>query len=369
MSNTTASASAISLNVDDFSRGDIGYASTPDGSTGASWPIKDATCFDSGAGKKDLDVDGSTVTCDSKTNLAEAKSVAAKSTVDDQATQGGTVTTKASLDPVKGVVATVTSTARGISLLGGALSIGEVKATAKAWAKGRPGTAKSEFDRTVSNVVLNGVKLCDAQCDLKELSKQVNTSLAGRARIDFPEPDAVTSVRGSKGGFQAIIQRDPFEQLEQQQLNEQRSDRLEVPGLVVTAFEDVSRPARTIYEFAGTEAEARYAISLVGGDGGGLGTDGPVFGLTDVGLPGLPGGGGDIGPFSPGTNGPAGPGTQGDALGGSGPVGRAGRLLLNGIRRILQLFPIWAILLAPVYLSARRWLLFQRSSLISGVGK
>jgi len=365
VTNGEASAAAVSLDRDlQNTQGDLEKTKPDDESEPvADWPVDGAACFDFGGQPKDaVTVDDSVVSCDADNQRADASSesqplsVAALLSVD-----AGEVVSGSRLDPARGIVATVRSTARGVSVLGGALRIGNVETRAEASAKGRPGTAASDFVRSVRDVRLNGAALCSDTCDTVKLAEQINGAFAGRVHVAFPNPDP--SSRASKGGYQALVRRSPTEHTQEIVLNEQPADRIEVPGMVITIFQDASRPSRTILELAAVETEARYGISTSGVDpdigGGGGGITGPLFGLNPLDTPyfGPPGSsGGGSGGNSPAVSLPRGGGVLNDP----------GRLIWNGLKNALRLMPIWAALLTPIYLSARRWLLLQRASLNSG---
>lgn len=403
--------------------------------TGQGWPIAPAACSDFGGKPKQTASQGATAACDASKPIVAAGADSGQTSVtagsDGFGASSASVTAKAYVDPKLGTVTTVTSTAKGVSALGGLLRVGEVSVTATATAHGRPGTGKTTFDRTVQNVVLAGTTLCTSPCNTDLVAAQVNAQLPGRLRVDFPDPEPVAA-RGSPGGFQALIQRAPAEQVQAVQVEDQAQDRQEVPGMVVTQYGDNTTPSQTIAYLAGTEVEARYGIYLLsrvgsgtaaGGKGGavaGAGTGGGRAGSAagDGGAAGRAGGGRRSGtpsaaptglrPGTPGTPGIPGtapiPATAGDASAGSpvatdGPTGSlpgsppgaepvvptavasgdalpvAGPLsllhhgwqfALAGLGHALQLVPLWLLLLAPVYLSARRRLLQSRATLALG---
>jgi hypothetical protein len=376
LGDSEASMSIISTDSDrSNTQGDLSKTGPPDpanptGSPQAplvNWPVAPAFCFDFGGGAtNNLEKDGSRVTCDAGSHRADASSESRSMTVnEDIGMQSGHLTTTLRLDKEDGVVSTVTATAKGITVLGEVLKIGDVQTTATSKAHGRKGSAKSEFKREVSKVFLNGNLLCEKDCDTQTVADTVNRNLAGRVRIEFPSPEERSEA--SPGGYQALIRRVPGEALEETILNEQPPDRLEVPGMVITVFQDVLVPGRTVTELAAVETEARYGISLLGGDFEDtlplldLPGEGPLFGLpagADLDA------GGSLSDISGGTGGGSSDQPQGIVSG--TPVSTAGRLIWNGLRSGLKLWPIWAVLLAPIYLSARRWLLLQRSTLSTG---
>ena len=360
MSNGEAAASAITADRDrDNTEAD--FSKLPEGDP---WPHQPAHCVDFGTEASDHKVGTTEVSCAAQTARVEAESLF------EDSSAGGVTVDRSEFDAVgrrdakKGAVSTVTATAKGINVLGGALELGEVTATAEAVAKGRPGTAKTNYTRTVRNVKLGGQLLCDKECNLQDLARQVNAQLVGKARIDFPTPDPVASA-GSDGGYQALIRRSPFEQFQEQAMNGQPPDRIEVPAMVITVYQEDTKAGRTIVELAATQVEARYGIAVLGddfddfggGDSGGdgfgdLGTaltsDSPIFGLD---------------PTSPASLGRV---PTSSARPFAGDLTSVDGLIWNGLKRTAQLLPIWAVLLLPIYLSARRWLLLQRDALVTG---
>jgi hypothetical protein len=334
----------------------------------APWPYSTALCSDFGGSPADSASDTARATCHAQEHLVTATATSPRADVSNVAADGS-FSAVSRLDPVLGAYASVEATGRGVSLLGGALQIGEVTAKAESWAHGRPKKASSRFARTVRNVTANGQLLCSDNCDLQKLKDQLNQQFNGVVRVDFPNPDD-QFVGGSKGGYQALVQASPFAHLEDVLLNEQPQDRLEVPGMTITIIQDARKPGRTVVNLAGVETEAHYGISLVDqfgpdssdtvasaalADAGTPGAGaGPIFGLTPTPIDGF------VPTPATGTTAPNVAGSAGT------PLRQAGRYLLNGLRRALALLPIWAMLLIPIYLSARRWLLLQRATLTRG---
>jgi hypothetical protein len=279
----------------------------------------------------------------------------------------GAVSTTASLleDPVAGAGVEVTSEARDISMLGGALRIARVATTATAHAHGRKGTAGTTFTRSVEGVVLNGTSLCDGTCNLDLVSTEVEAAFPGRLRITFPAPDAGFAT-GSPGGFQALVRLGDAEHLDDVQLNSQPADRLEVPGMKVVSMFDTMRPSRTVLTLAGVEAEARYGIYPLDQFTADQ-ADGLVPSDT---VPTLPVAGGDLPTIAPV-----------DAVVPGVPPSRAAAAPapLSGLPALfgwhgwqwalthpgdlLRLAAVWLVFLIPVYLSARRWSLLRRHHL------
>lgn len=334
----------------------------------AGWPVKDAYCLDFGGQTTTVTESGSTVLCDQGQKYATAGSTFHGFSANNFSLGSSSVASSARVTSAKGSVSSITATAEDISVLAGAVKIDQVIGSASATAHGRKGTAATTWDRKISGVTVNGVKICDANCDPNAVADSVNSSFGGKVLVTFPTP----AQSASPGGYQALVRRSVREQLEEMLLNEQRSDRLEVPTMVITIVEDSVKPARTRLELAAVAAESLYGISVLGADGGidgddSLGTLDDALsssGLDDFGgtpLFGLP----------PSAGGTGGGGTRNPRIGGGsgGLADGAGKLIWNGLKRTAALFPIWAVLLAPVYLSARRWLLLQRGRLLAGGAK
>jgi hypothetical protein len=269
---------------------------------------------------------------------------------------GSTLAATSSRDSKRGVVTSVTSIARGVSILSGLLRIGEVSTTAEAHAHGRPHTAGTSFSRTLRDISLGGKPLCSTNCDPATVAEQVNTALAGHVLISFPTPDHPLA-EGSPGGYQALVQRDAYSAVNERTLNDQPVNRLEVPGVEATIFEDGTQPARTVVYLAGVEAEAHYGIYRLGQPGTGSDVPANAPAGKGPGAPGAPGGPTTV--TSP-TGDVAGAPTLAPPTNLTGLLHHGWQLLVAGVGDVMRLLGVWLVLLAPVYLSARRWLLTRR---------
>ena len=368
LANSEAQASLMTAVVDQ------GNTGTQLSGQGVTWPYKSATCADLGNNQGSQGGDGSGVKCDAN-GAAVSGSVAAGSSsvilpADKSSGQSvpevfgvGSSSLKMSstAEQGKGMTTEVHASASGISILGGMLKIGEVTADATAHANGQTGGAKATLTRELHNVVVQGTQLCGAQCNLDTVIKTINSELVGHVRVSTPDPDQ--TLLGSPGGYQALIRRNPYSQAEESSLNDQPGVRGEVPGLQITVYEDNSESSRTVIYLAGTEVEAHYG----------------VYEITDSGCACPPpppghGGGGTTGPTSlPSTP----PLTLSYPNGGKPPVVAGGtnvgaflkhgwEFLLTGLGDALHQFGVWAILLLPIYLSARRWALANRHDTTGG---
>ncbi|MFL6239672.1 MAG: hypothetical protein ACJ735_09325 [Actinomycetes bacterium] len=343
------------------------------------WPFPQVTCVDFGGARTSVQKAGVSVSCDQARRSVQAsalgggsaatiagtalgQSSSARTAVFDAGTSS--VSAHLAMDPTRGAQTTVSSVARGITLLSGQVRVGELVTTVTARAHGRPGTARSVFTRVLRDVRLGGKLLCASNCSADSVAASINAEFPGRLRVDFPLPDT-TLAKGSPGGYQAVVQRKRDQQLQEQQLNEQSTDRVEVPGMVATVYEDNVVPSRTVAYFAGVEAEAYYGIYRLdagSGDspgGAGKGTSGP----TSAAAPGAPGGVSALTPLGNSTpsplvtNGPFGP---------LAAVRHGLHVLVNALGRFFRLFGVWLLLLVPVYLSARRWALLSRGLFYGG---
>lgn len=345
------------------------------------WPYRDAQCLDlRGEAASDTqgsgfpgDKSGATAACDLGKRTASAQSTLAPITVNDNMFVGSTsLRSNAVIDPVEGAVTTVTATAKNINVMG-VLRIGEVTATAVTKAKGRSKTTSASYTRVVrdASMEVGGQTrtFCEeAGCSLDEFAKAVNANFGGRLIVRFPKPMQLAT----PGGFTAQVQRDPLDVVEEVLINEQSPDRLDVPAMVILVSQDGYRPARTVLELAAVASDSRYGIRMLDGgfDGGSLDLDiaadngllgdggsGPLFGV----------GNGGVQPGSGRVTGPGGGGSGDDSL---YDILRRGavKFVWDGFGRLRGMLPIWGILVAPAYVAARRWLLLQRSQLISRGG-
>lgn len=363
-----ASASAIGADADASTKSD-------------SWPYTLARCSDFGGGETSDEQVGATTACKAgERALARASS--------DKATTGGVAVERTSLraeatrDVVRGALATVVSDAEGVTAVSGSavLRVRKVHVELQAWAKGRPGTAGFSFRRVVEDAQVNGTPYCSGVCTPADLDRLSRALGERRFEVEFPDPPGEHCARpeatllvcaGSPGGYEALARRGPLEQLEQTVLNNQLPARVEVPGMVMTIVTDGPRSSRTIAELAGTAAEAHYGISALPGPppagGGGGRALGSLDGLrrsSDIGLTA-----GEVGLAEPPPD-----------LGGVTVRDRQAPLItspasvvrttlhvaINGLRGLASVAPVWAVLLVPVHLSARRLLLLRRTVLLPG---
>lgn len=351
-----------------------------------AWPYKEVHCIDT-SGRPTEDENGTAfhgaemqgdvrssantarVTCDfAKANVLA--SVEAGPLSSQGVTVNRSISRAKAIRDAAGMHVTVESVAEGVSVVGQdgkeVLHIGSVSRTADAVAHGRPGTAKTEHPAPViRNVVVNGTTVCPSDCDPRKVQDSINTLLPGILRVSFPEPDD-DDAKGSPGGYQSAVRRKPSEHIEDRVLNEQPDDRIEVPAMVLGLYADNARPWRTIVELAAVEVEARYGIYLLDNS-------------DDISAGSLEDAGGDSTTFAdtllvhddivPPVSIDAPLDTASHQSGRLGSfVRQLVRILKNPLRLLLNGDPgamalVWTMLLLPVYLSARRWLLLRRAAL------
>ena len=351
--------------------------------TDQRWPYPTVDCADFGsADDKRQGADyGAAVTCDRGGTTVTAVAV-------DESFQRGEVLRYGQArarstvvrDPVRGVVSVAEAEIVGLELMGritlpdadqpvlaAVAGIGRVVTRAETWATGRSHSsngvgAGSRFERTLEDVwmVQDGQRrsICgslnatsedvegEQRCDAHTVAEAFNRTLGLRVRVEAPDPEPMRA-RGTPGGFEALIVRDPFERANDAAVNGEADERrLEVPGLVITAFNDGRVPSRVVVSLAGVSAESHYGIFLVS-------QAAPFFRPP----PAAPG---SVPPVSTGTGGGA-PPAVGGSEGDEGGIPQVLRKTFEGIRltlaspvRALRVAGLWGFLAGPLVLWLRR---------------
>jgi hypothetical protein len=270
-----------------------------------------------------------------------------------------------------GVISEVTSEARDVVLLGGALRIGRVKVTARAWAGGHHGSAGSSLTRTVDNVTIDGTDVCAGNCDLSSIAEQTAVAFDGRLRINFPSPDPVLAA-GSPGGFVAAIRRAPSDHYDDMTRDGWDANRWELPGMQITEINDTQAPSRTEIRLAGVEVEARYGVYpldqyLVDTTGTAAlpAFPSPITGVTATTAQPLLSPDATASQAAQQASGSTGSATGPQSLlAGLLPQWHGWRWLLQHPALVLRFAATWLLLLLPVHLAARRWMLIRRQSIL-----
>lgn len=196
-----------------------------------------------------------------------------------------TTSTKVKLDKTKGLVSTATARLEKVQI--GDISIGYISNSATSFAKGRKGTAGTEFAAPSLGYVSGpGIPSCTDRCNVDQVIRAINTVLAGRAELRRVAPEQAFA-EGSPGGYQAGIIKSEKQQASDNSLSGDKS--VEVPAFELIAYNDNTRVgrARQVYQFAGVRADSHYGIQFAG-----PGSDGRIPGVGDV----IDGATGDIAP-------------------------------------------------------------------------
>ncbi|HWL34938.1 MAG TPA: hypothetical protein VNQ77_01970 [Frankiaceae bacterium] len=256
------------------------------------------------------------------------------------------------------LVSTVRAEAEGIDLAG-AVQIGRVVAKATVRAHGRPGTATTSYERSVTGLVVNGVKVCDTDCPLPLVKQAVDQAFGGRVVVDFPKPDAYAAPDGSA----ARVTDNRYRHVERVTFDDVPDDMTVAPAMEVTVYLDGTASSRMIVGLASVSAQERYRIYEVGSE-----PPPPPRGTAPpTPLPTLPGdptgpvtgdGGTTVTRTDDGGERPlvAAPQTPGDLV----------QRLRDGLKVVMRspgqlagVAALWALLALPTYLAARRRLLLD----------
>lgn len=264
--------------------------------------------------------------------------------------------TQVKLDPAKGLVSEATARVENVRI--GDYTIGFIANTARSYARGRTGTARTEWTKPrIGFVEGPGIPACTDQCDIDAVISSLNTALTGRAEFRRIVPETRLAA-GSPGGYEAGILKSEKQKASDNSLSGDKS--VEIPAVELVIYNDnsVIGRARQVFQFAGTRVDSHYGIQSVRG--------GSCESCTDAGP--VPAGPAVLGQGDTATLGAAPP-----AAAAANPVVRffrevaeglkyALRLLANNPREAAVLATVWAFLAAP-FVAARR-----RRALLDVVG-
>ena len=270
-----ASATAQAVIEDSSTEADL-----EDGA-GVEWPWTPASCLDGSGEAIDASGEGPSGEASVHCDLAKS-SVTARSVSDGISGEGfrigrSTFEAEARRDAKLGVVTTTTATAAGIELAppgAGSVTIGEVTATAVTSAHGRPKTAKAQWERTLSAVVVRDadgkVTQRVAECtttsgedQCASLQARINDTLGTRMRVDLFEPDVV---RTPKGAFAGVQQTDSQFFNARTVYGQGTSFTSEggsraAPALQLTVFNDSVERSRLLVQLAAIQTNSIYTIA------------------------------------------------------------------------------------------------------------
>jgi hypothetical protein len=274
--------------------------------------------------------------------------------------------TRAAIDPVKGSVTDSVSIVRGLTI--GAVHIDSVSAHTTCRAHGRTGTASCDFSRVVAGVTLPGAPHTPACTQSFSATGRVDTcaSLLGALNALYPPylsfampwPDTRPDYAGgSPGGYQAVSQKDLYENLQDTFINYDASH--EIPGLRVLYVNDNPRsPSRVDLQLANVQAESHYGITRLGAGSGAAFASPPPEGSSS--LLTAPAGG-EVGMPSIATSGANSKGTSIPAGSRGGGLPQVLERLFTGLKWLVRspgaamgVGVVLSMLFAPLLLAQRR---------------
>lgn len=365
LSDAESSGSAITGNEE---------ASFAEANRQGAWPYKRAECRDFAAQEVRAESHGSVVECNLSGATAKSASTYKAPTEDSFAAPIQQAHTESTIriDRTRGVVVTVFS--HGSLDIPGLLHIGRAWARAETSAAGASGKATGTYERGIENVRIGTQQVCDTDCDPKQVAEQINRAFANLGPsagimvvADAPDPDP--GLRQSKGGAQAIVQRDYWQREQDLGVHDSGESHFENPAFVVTIYQDRKFPQHEVYQLAGVQAASRLPRSLADRIDEFDSTDPdagrpPSVGGIDPGDFGLVGLGGGIG-----DNGGIGlPGTEG-AVKRRPRVSEVERQLAWTFRSPLRspgILALLAFLASPVFLASRRRILLVYRPPVAG---
>lgn len=184
-----------------------------------------------------------------------------------------TANTKVVRDKEKGLVSTATARVEGIKI--GDVSIAYIENSATSYAKGRAGTAFTEFSGPrIGPVSGPNIPPCP-QCDVNTVLKNLNTLIAGRAEFRTVPPETRLKA-GTPGGYEAGIIKSEKQKASDNSLSGDKS--VEIPAIELVVYNDnsVIGRARQVYQFAGVRVDSHYGVQAASADTGCLSCDLPI---------------------------------------------------------------------------------------------
>lgn len=245
---------------------------------------------------------------------------------------------------------TITSEADGIDIMG-VVRIGRVTAKATLTAHGRSGTAKVEYTRTITGLIVNGTTVCTTDCPLTTVAAAIKTALGGRGHVDLPNATIIQAPNGRL----AFVQDNPYHHVEQVLFDNVSDDNVLFPVMSITVYLDESTASREHVNLAAIGGQEIYRIFRPGSYVSGGGPD--KGNLVSVG--GRLAGAGAVAANSPFVAAPNNEQPQGTPTGIAGVISRAMHLGLRSPGDIAGVAILWMLLAVPAYLAARRRLLLD----------
>lgn len=266
-----------------------------------AWPYALATCSDGtrepeqASSGDDAEVGNASVACDLEAEETVASARYGDLPIGDLVSVASSTTdtrlVRIPLEDPAGANAAVVETvavAEGIELrapdgapdgAGGAVSIAEVRAVARAAAGGRTGTAEARWARTLQGVVVRDtsgevvfgpascVTIVDGSDDTGNGGREVNSCeqaisainsvLQTRMQVELPTASVVAT---PKGAFAAVQQTDG-DQLRDQATRDEPETETAVAALDIVIFNDRTEKSRLVVQLAGVRVNSIYQIT------------------------------------------------------------------------------------------------------------
>ena len=229
---------------------------------GDVWPYYAVACNRSPGQPRVTDADethGVSTECDTPngTSRAEAR---AENVTGPVAIEGAWSAATVRTDPMHGLVAEATAAVGRITVESIGLVLEDLTASATSVARGRPGTARGTYMRSLGRASLGGVELCEGNCDIEAVVDAINNFPTENVRASLPAMDAGLANGTPKGAAAAIV-RDRYEQLNDEVLNRLSPDDQQVPALRLMIGEDAYQHAFFVIDFAAPEVATLRSLS------------------------------------------------------------------------------------------------------------
>ncbi|MHB8467683.1 MAG: hypothetical protein ACYDH6_19840 [Acidimicrobiales bacterium] len=276
LADTGTQAAAIGSGRDSYTANNF----TANGSRQDSWPYTEASCSRAAGDDATTDTRSAvSATCQPDTGqpgshpqssatagpvIASVASASGAPSADGPtsavvAIRDASASVEAHTDPKLGVVATSTASVGTVSLGGGQVVLQDVTGTAISSARGLPGTATTSYTRRIGSMVVGGQKVC-APCDPTQVQQGLATSPDQDIQVILPNYDRDLA-RGTPMGAASAIVRDPYEQLNDEVLNQLPPEDQQVPALRLVIEPRAFQQAVLLVDLAAPEAVAFRGIS------------------------------------------------------------------------------------------------------------
>jgi hypothetical protein len=278
LSQDEASAEAIRGDVDPGTQEDYRViARASHGALKEDLPFEAAQCRDFGSGATSASPDGANVDCSRGDGEASADASYLGVGMKDVFSVGASSSTSSvHLDRTLGLVAEATSEARNV-VIGGVVRIARI--TSGITVSAGRGHANAAYSRSFEGVRA-GDFVCTSECDPTAVVRAISEALGLQFRVELPAREVLATPQGTH----AHALREPWEHQQDVVLQNQDPTEQQVPALRVTHIDDNGLAARTIVEFAATEADVTSLRIGAGSPDGGVFK--PPVAIVPIHLPG-----------------------------------------------------------------------------------